>query len=340
MRLKPSCSWCKEYDKFAENKELRIVLACYKKLCEYVAATPIAQNIGSSSNNGGPNTTLDILQEGMAITDSYDGNELASESSVLQFLMPSLCSNLSRKDGSRRNVSVATTTNGISQGTNPEVGFSPTSSFQAIPGSVHSSESLTNGACFIRRKRRDSDRGGDRNVLSLRISRNKMKRKHRSVKHKKKKHKSSRRRKDEKRKHKSRRLHGEFSGDRHKESHHVDKMTVPPKRLVISGHRAKLVKEGKSIPEVPCCRCGTNGISSGTFPCISQRCPCFVVEKTCENCKCKGCHNPFTLKQQVAVNGEDEKLEQKESEKVDEVKKETNGSDSDSYIDVTGTANS
>ena len=67
MLLKPSCSWCKDYSLFAENKQLQILLSCYKKLCEYIADTPIARNMVGA--NGGTSNTLAILQEGMAINE-------------------------------------------------------------------------------------------------------------------------------------------------------------------------------------------------------------------------------------------------------------------------------
>ncbi|XP_053565727.1 E3 ubiquitin-protein ligase MSL2 [Bombina bombina] len=45
MMMKPSCSWCKDYDQFEENKQLSILVSCYKKLCEYITQTPLAQDI-------------------------------------------------------------------------------------------------------------------------------------------------------------------------------------------------------------------------------------------------------------------------------------------------------
>ncbi|XP_053316548.1 E3 ubiquitin-protein ligase MSL2 [Spea bombifrons] len=45
MMMKPSCSWCKDYEQFEENKQLSILVSCYKKLCEYITQTPLAQDI-------------------------------------------------------------------------------------------------------------------------------------------------------------------------------------------------------------------------------------------------------------------------------------------------------
>lgn len=43
--MKPSCSWCKDYEQFEENKQLSILVNCYKKLCEYITQTPLARDI-------------------------------------------------------------------------------------------------------------------------------------------------------------------------------------------------------------------------------------------------------------------------------------------------------
>ncbi|XP_051556651.1 E3 ubiquitin-protein ligase MSL2-like [Myxocyprinus asiaticus] len=37
MFLKPSCSWCKDYEQFEENKQLQILIDCYKSFCECVS---------------------------------------------------------------------------------------------------------------------------------------------------------------------------------------------------------------------------------------------------------------------------------------------------------------
>jgi len=40
-KLKPTCSWCKDYSKYSENVQLRILIQNYKKLCGYVKLTPM-----------------------------------------------------------------------------------------------------------------------------------------------------------------------------------------------------------------------------------------------------------------------------------------------------------
>jgi len=61
--LKPSCSWCKNYDNYVENVQLRILLQCYKKLCAYITSTDIYRKLASAVNpNGG--SLIDLINEG------------------------------------------------------------------------------------------------------------------------------------------------------------------------------------------------------------------------------------------------------------------------------------
>lgn len=82
MMMKPSCSWCKDYEQFEENKQLCILVDCYRKLCEYIAASPLASHI-SSAVEGSPDI-LALLNEGL----SLDGGE-GEESPLLNFSQPS-----------------------------------------------------------------------------------------------------------------------------------------------------------------------------------------------------------------------------------------------------------
>ncbi|KAL4635881.1 E3 ubiquitin-protein ligase MSL2-like [Arapaima gigas] len=61
MMMKPSCSWCKDYEQFEENKHLGILVDCYRKLCEYIAESPLVQHI-TSAVEGAPEA-LAVLKE-------------------------------------------------------------------------------------------------------------------------------------------------------------------------------------------------------------------------------------------------------------------------------------
>lgn len=89
MRLKPSCSWCKDYSKFIENIQLRILLQCYKRLALYIKRSDISKKwanlqtgntpgvlIGSSANsiynqNNCPLNFKELIDEGSNLPDKY-----------------------------------------------------------------------------------------------------------------------------------------------------------------------------------------------------------------------------------------------------------------------------
>ncbi|XP_077101100.1 E3 ubiquitin-protein ligase MSL2b isoform X2 [Siphateles boraxobius] len=73
MKMKPSCSWCKDYEQFEENKQLCILVDCYRKLCEYIADSPLAQHI-SSSVEGSPDI-LALLNEGLSLDNRQEEEE-------------------------------------------------------------------------------------------------------------------------------------------------------------------------------------------------------------------------------------------------------------------------
>ncbi|KAG7457134.1 hypothetical protein MATL_G00243300 [Megalops atlanticus] len=50
MMMKPLCSWCRDYDLFKENKQLAILVECYGKLCEFIAASPLGHRVASAAH--------------------------------------------------------------------------------------------------------------------------------------------------------------------------------------------------------------------------------------------------------------------------------------------------
>lgn len=87
-KLKPSCSWCKDYENYAENLQLRILLQCYKKLCEYfidtdVYKTLLEQDEVAAGVNGGTVASsglIDLIQEGAGFNDDYKSTAGLSKS--------------------------------------------------------------------------------------------------------------------------------------------------------------------------------------------------------------------------------------------------------------------
>ncbi|XP_051252345.1 E3 ubiquitin-protein ligase MSL2a [Dicentrarchus labrax] len=61
MQIRPPCSRCKDYSGFQENKQLSLLVQCYRKLCLYVTHSPLLQLI--SSHVGGSPEVMALLEE-------------------------------------------------------------------------------------------------------------------------------------------------------------------------------------------------------------------------------------------------------------------------------------
>lgn len=61
MQIRTSCSRCKDYSCFQENKQLSLLVECYRKLCLYVTHSPLLQSI--SSHVGGSPEVMALLEE-------------------------------------------------------------------------------------------------------------------------------------------------------------------------------------------------------------------------------------------------------------------------------------
>lgn len=78
-KFRASCTWCKDYTRYAENVKLRTLLQCYKKLCHYITTTPIFRILNSSAssnlNNGSSDSNkalIDIIKEGTGLKDNFN----------------------------------------------------------------------------------------------------------------------------------------------------------------------------------------------------------------------------------------------------------------------------
>lgn len=61
MQIRLSCGRCKDYSCFQENKQLSLLVQCYRKLCLYVTHSPLLQSI--SSHAGGSPEVMALLEE-------------------------------------------------------------------------------------------------------------------------------------------------------------------------------------------------------------------------------------------------------------------------------------
>lgn len=51
-KLKPTCSWCRDYSKYFENVQLRILLENYKKLCKFIKISKMYVHFGKNKELG------------------------------------------------------------------------------------------------------------------------------------------------------------------------------------------------------------------------------------------------------------------------------------------------
>lgn len=96
-KLKPSCAACKDYNRYVENTQLRMLLQCYKSICEYIKTKPFfgeirKQATGNASLNGisvvtmmgsggaasgnsqpisVPSNLFELIEEGAQFQDNY-----------------------------------------------------------------------------------------------------------------------------------------------------------------------------------------------------------------------------------------------------------------------------
>ncbi|XP_071949671.1 uncharacterized protein [Antedon mediterranea] len=310
-RLRPACGWCTDYSQFVEKKQLRILLLCYKKMCEYIADTPISRNLVGT--NGGTSNVLALLYEGMAI--NVNGSEDTGNASyfdiiaLLQSSKSNCVSTLTPKKRGRKkkvklNSEAANTTNQQTEQSSSAVlndcGTSPkTQEDVTTPGNqLPTSDDMCSSEDVEKTQLPSSD-NNKQNGLSFR--KNKYKRHSAPAGSLKFMNKKERGR--------GRRLRN-FRGYRTKsESAITDNKTMRSaainyaktnrnlqKKLIISGRRAKLLREGRKLVIHQGCRCGTWSPGGGTSStCQGRRCPCFMAEAGCEDCKCRGCSNPLNI---------------------------------------------
>lgn len=92
-RLKPSCSWCKCYNSYSENVQLRILLQCYKKLNEYLVGTSVFRKLKSNETSGGTSGLSEIIEEGAGFKDEFNTYAGLSKTALKQLpcvLIPNL----------------------------------------------------------------------------------------------------------------------------------------------------------------------------------------------------------------------------------------------------------
>ncbi|KAF5281213.1 hypothetical protein FQR65_LT14828 [Abscondita terminalis] len=82
-KIKPACIWCKECKTYSENKTLRILLQCYKKMCIMLINSGIFRRLIELASQGGDcgaSNLILLIREGAAFEDDYQINVGLSKS--------------------------------------------------------------------------------------------------------------------------------------------------------------------------------------------------------------------------------------------------------------------
>lgn len=285
--LIPGCRWCTNLEKLTEDKQARIVLACYQKLCECIAQKAASvQRL--STQNGEYNKTLAIIQEAVtspiSLADFPNNrqeqvpvNNLESNSKI------SPGGNLNMAAESRVPVTVLP----------PEMKLMPPKKVAKLLASPTGSQNQKEkkrkkkpfkGSYYNYGKKKKTPVKINTSVTNLSYNseiENNVLGNMDSLDFKT----------------------GDCSHEVTKEEDDNEEIQVvdniepelhvksdlQPKEVVVVTPPGKHKKKGK----LKRCSCGTSSKLQNTR-CISTRCPCFTDGGSCEHCPCVNCGNPFS----------------------------------------------
>lgn len=286
--LKPSCSWCRDYQKYEGNSQLRILLQCYKNLCEYIISKPMyhsmssqSQTSGMTNGNSSISTSLsELIDEGARFQDNYKSNSGLLKSAYS--MLPCVYTNNSVTQTLQNSSITTTITNKVAEVNEPH----PTVVSNSAPMKTVSNGSAlysvmyagTGNKITIKRSKIDDDTmtagsssssssgvGGSSNSSSSKINSN-------CISNNAIRITSATTSSAVNSTIASRDLSKELSG--------IVQFKKP------ASSRSKTVQKRKG------CRCGNATPTPGKLTCCGQRCPCYVESKSCVDCRCRGCRNP------------------------------------------------
>ncbi|XP_034252892.1 E3 ubiquitin-protein ligase MSL2 [Thrips palmi] len=260
-KLKPSCSWCKDYDAYIENVLLRILLQCYKKLCTYITSTALYRSLVA-----GGSSLVELINEGAEFKDDYKSSPGLSRSAYS--ILPCVYSNAPPTAPSASPPNTSPDSPAIESSQENE---QPTPEPPAVSNgsSLYSVFNIGSKMTFKRKTV-----SADNNALNLDSSV-----KHDPVQPKPRKSLS-------------------LSGFK-KPAKGLKSIRTVNHTTIKSALAASKDLGGVAIANVSSlnlkrkgCRCGNATATPGKLTCCGQRCPCYVDSKACLDCRCKGCRNP------------------------------------------------
>ncbi|XP_058789947.1 uncharacterized protein LOC131663512 [Phymastichus coffea] len=322
-KLKPSCGWCKDYDKYIENVQLRILLQCYKKLCHYLTSSHIYQCLlltGSTSTtnavNAGSTTgkplfpadcLTELIKEGAGFKDEFNTNHGLSK--MAYSILP--CVYTTSTTSTQTTTVITSNLTTLHQ---PQQPIDPLAAQHSIDVDSHSSidNTLVN------------DNTVSTLCASIPITQNETLKMVSngssiySVMYAGSGNKITIKRKATNPAVVSDNIAtgagvGGQQLDNILQSQPLDTIQqlsepqqlglvkcIPASHLYQQCQVKKSVKSNKKPRSNPVrtkrkgCRCGNATAVPGKLTCCGQRCPCYVESKPCLECRCRGCRNPHT----------------------------------------------
>lgn len=270
MKLKPSCSWCKDHWLFVPNPLLKLLLACFKKLCIYIYNSPLGEAIADSCVNGETNHLLAIIKEGVDYSDDYVSETAARslEQTSLPALSPTSLESVaststgiatSNVDNLQINNSLGVDNNNLSEPDNIEEIVSA-SSF-SISKKAHKKKAIKKSVTFMKKAAQNRSKQKLRQPGPAKkaktINKTRLKGRNKVLK----------------------------SADAPTDLEKIDVLEPTKKKVKVELHPPEL-------KPLSSCNCGKSG-NNNQLTCIGQRCPCYSMKLPClGTCKCRGCRNP------------------------------------------------
>ena len=314
MTIKPQCSWCKKRECFEVSTQLKMVVSCFKKLCEYIVSSPIGKDLQEVDNNGEKGSLIHILEEGIDFEDNYKSPPVVPPPKRL--FVPSamgplpditLSSEPEVKDQTQ-SVSLKEEESPIQKEKDiikPKLN-KVANKLNRIKKPHRKKIRLKKYKWYTKPKKKLTLRKNvlketsvpsedqDENLIDV-TSINNVKYEIKNEINDDSKHERPRL------KVKLRKRQENFSDTNFSNDSETLKRSLNDEKIKIHiDRRDKCVNMEPSIKklkllfgenEYKVCKCGRGGTSS-QLTCLGQRCPCYVKKLPCIKCKCRGCRNP------------------------------------------------
>lgn len=287
MKVRPSCSWCKDWEQFVENIQLRILLQCFKELCRYLSESPIYHEL-TTSHLGEKFKISTILQDGLNIEDyKYPAkNKFANISNWplphFTFLAPS-----SSTISSSNRACVCPEKPTDAETSVNESDLADSKQSESEDRDVSSSLSTSDTSCEpVHKSRRVSAPDFSQRLLKNDQDSIRQNSCQKAVKNPAETGEDVAYTSSDIKSAVVSESEDSKVGDSHVRK--AQNLNNPTKRVK---HVSEPTRKG--------CRCGTANIPN-KLTCYCQRCPCYSQRQGCFGCKCRGCRNPYNKKKPAA----------------------------------------